>query len=109
MIKRKSRKLRGGNNKCKDFCEKDYTPYMINLSKKIAKKYNTKHKTTKTDIKHMNKVCKKVHCNPSCSGFINPITDVTDGFKNTISENKRKKLLKKGVISGCVDITDYKL
>lgn len=57
----------------------------------------------------MNKSCKKVYCNKKCKGFPQTIKDIKNGFKKTISKKKRKKLIEKGVLSGCVDITYYKI
>ena len=109
-IKNISKKIKNKTTltRCNHFCKNDYMVKMNKLFKRSSDKMPTKE-----DDEFAYNTCKKTFCNEGCIGYdffgdkqkqLNFKKSIINGFQNTYTKDRIKRLRKKGVISGCVDV-----
>lgn len=96
--------------KCNSFCNNDYMADMDKIHQRTLDLYKKNpimeppREFTKEDKEVFYHMCKKNHCNPSCSGYTKPpefYKKIKHGFqKNT---KRVQQLKKKGALSECED------
>ena len=93
--------------RCDHFCKNDYIVEMNKVFKKNAKKYKIKYTRRPIESNFDYTDCKKVFCNPLCSGYYDQ--RLRSGFQTRYTKRQVSKLKNRGALSGCSHISNYNI